>query len=351
MSSSIGTTDADGAYTVGGLAPVESFILVSPVDPVFLQSGEVRGIPVPRGGTVAQDVVLQPAGALDAFDELGQPAFGQMVVCRQPAVPVGGQFSPGCSDPGALVGGRPFGSTTHGLPAGDVNVALGRFTGLGVALSSVAPVTIVAGTAVACRFGFGSSPSSCGGGVDEVAPIVMCPSVPVFVLNETGAVVTATVDDDGVLSNVSAPVGTSVPGSNTVTLSASDAAGNVGSATCEYVVQYRFVGFSAPIRDGQVHRVQPGEVVRLAWRLTDAAGAPVTDAASFAGFTTAVHGCGPGRAIRMEGDGESVGFRSLNQGRYRYGWKVPRAARNSCVTATVTLADGTSHSVEFTVRG
>ncbi len=76
--------------------------------------------------------------------------------------------------------------------------------------------------------------------VDATPPVLTCPSTPpLFLLNQPGAVVTATVTDaaSGPASpTASAPADTTSPGSRTVSLSGSDVAGNVASIECPYTV-------------------------------------------------------------------------------------------------------------------
>jgi hypothetical protein len=73
------------------------------------------------------------------------------------------------------------------------------------------------------------------------------------------------------------PATTSSAGSFTVTCTATDNAGNVANASANYVVRYQFLGFLSPL-PGASYR--PGATIRVKFRLADASGTPIADAAA-----------------------------------------------------------------------
>ena len=115
--------------------------------------------------------------------------------------------------------------------------------------------------------------------VDKTLPAVACVKpTPVFLLNQSSAQVSATVSDatSGPVSpTASAPAVTSAVGTNSVSVTGSDIAGNMRTVSCSYIVAYGFGGFASPVADSSW---TIGQTVPVSFGLTDAAGTPIPDA-------------------------------------------------------------------------
>ncbi len=120
--------------------------------------------------------------------------------------------------------------------------------------------------------------------VDKTAPTVTCAATPTYVIGGAHATnVSATVTD-----GLSGPLETSVsadvtatdvatPGVKTKSLTGSDRAGNTTTAACPYVVSFAFLGFVEPIPQTSY---RAGSRIPVKFRLGDASGQPISDAAA-----------------------------------------------------------------------
>jgi hypothetical protein len=190
--------------------------------------------------------------------------------------------------------------------------------------------------------------------VDRKAPTVSCDSpAPSFLLNESPANVTGTAADGGsgpATQNLSQPADTSsVTSGKTVTLTASDAVGNEGSATCSYSVSYKFDGFYSPVDNNNVlNAAKAGQAIPLKWRLLDANNNPVTSLSSVKVTVTSLS-CTLGTtsdAVEEYAAGAS-GLQNLGNGYYQFNWKSPTNYANSCKTLNLDLGDGSPRTALF----
>ena len=112
-------------------------------------------------------------------------------------------------------------------------------------------------------------------------------------------------------------------------------------------VLYRFDGFLPPLRSGLNER-GAGALILAKWRLSDAAGTRVHDSGAVAGVATAVMTCGSVPSIWTE----TLAATSYDpsDGTYEFRWKTVKSMAGKCARLRVTLADGTSHSVDFSLR-
>jgi hypothetical protein len=190
--------------------------------------------------------------------------------------------------------------------------------------------------------------------VDRKAPTVSCDSpAPSFLLNESPANVTGTAADGGsgpASQNLSKSADTSsVGGGKTVTLTASDAVGNEGSASCSYSVGYKFEGFFAPVdNNGVLNSSKAGQAIPLKWRLLDANNNPVTSLSSVT-VTVASLGCALGTTVDAleEYAAGSSGLQNLGNGYYQFNWKSPSSYANSCKTLRLDLGEGSPRTALF----
>jgi Tol biopolymer transport system component len=107
------------------------------------------------------------------------------------------------------------------------------------------------------------------------------------------------------------------------------------------VVGYTFGGFRSPIDTGVQNNAVAGQTVPVIWRVTTAAGAPVTDPASFGKITSKGGPCGSesGDDIEVYAPGAS-GLQYLGDGVWQFNWKTDKAWKGQCRVLTLHLADG-----------
>jgi hypothetical protein len=192
-----------------------------------------------------------------------------------------------------------------------------------------------------------------GNKVDKKAPDVDCDTpAPTFTVNQSPANVTGTATDGGsgpASQNVSKPATTSSVGSKTVSLTADDAVGNTGSATCSYSVLYGFDGLFAPIDRPDTRNVsKAGQAIPLKWRLVDANGAPVTTLASVIVQVSSLS-CTLGTTDDLveEYAANASGLQNLGDGYYQFNWKSPTSYANSCKSLKLDLGEGTPRTVAY----
>jgi hypothetical protein len=113
----------------------------------------------------------------------------------------------------------------------------------------------------------------------ELSPSLSAPS-PITV-GQTGVTALPNASDttSGVLSSGCGTVDTSTPGVHTVTCTATDNAGNTGSANLSYVVEYRILGFFSPVPSS---KWKLGQSVPIKVALANGAGVRISDAAAAA---------------------------------------------------------------------
>lgn len=114
--------------------------------------------------------------------------------------------------------------------------------------------------------------------IDQTPPEVACGLTPAFLVKGSGGIVSAAVRD--ATSGPAASVAVAVTGADVATaglksklLVGFDNAGNSTSASCDYLVQYNFLGFLRPVRE----RFRPGAIIPVRFKLGDASGAAIPD--------------------------------------------------------------------------
>ena len=118
-------------------------------------------------------------------------------------------------------------------------------------------------------------------------------------------------------------------------------------------VQYTFAGFFAPVDNLPiVNSAKAAQAIPVKWRLSDFAGAGVSDPGNFLGLTSYVVGCGDWTGLASDAVPEvaagSSGLQYLGDGNWQFNWKTPKDYANQCRIARVTLKDGTFK--EFNVK-
>lgn len=191
--------------------------------------------------------------------------------------------------------------------------------------------------------------------VDKAAPVLICPTSPVFQLNAAGPVaVTATVSD--LLSGprtetANGSVDVAKLGSFTTEVTGYDNAGNSHTATCGYEVKATFTGWSSPINNpNYMNKMKAGQAVPFKWRLTDANGTGVTtlttnDVKIGVGGLNCV-GSAPVDGVEEYAAGSS-GLQNLGDGYYQVNWKSLSSYAGSCRTVTFDIKGASHHQANF----
>jgi hypothetical protein len=193
--------------------------------------------------------------------------------------------------------------------------------------------------------------------LDATKPTVTCATAPSLLLNQADATVAATVTDatsGPVQTQVSAAADTSSVGAKSADATGKDLAGNQVRASCAYRVGYGFEGFFAPVDNLDANGnpvlnvVKAGQAIPLKWRLTDAAGAPVTNL-SGAQITVADMSCSLGSTTDQleEVAAGASGLQNLGDGNYQLNWKSPSTYAGSCKRLRLDLGEGSYHTADF----
>jgi hypothetical protein len=113
--------------------------------------------------------------------------------------------------------------------------------------------------------------------------------------------------------------------------------------------QYTFDGFAAPVDNDKLNMAKAGQAIPLRWRLTDAAGAPVTTLTT-ATITVASLACdltGSADQVEEYAAGGS-GLQNLGNGYYQLNWKTPTSYAKSCKTLKLDLGEASGpHTAAF----
>jgi hypothetical protein len=201
------------------------------------------------------------------------------------------------------------------------------------------------------------TPRSAGFKIDQTPPTVTCTGTPAFRLNQAGAAVSATVTDGTskpAQSPVSANADTASVGTQSVTLTGTDTAGNQATAACSYLVTYAFAGFPQPVDnlDADGHPVlnvaKGGQAIPLTWRLTDDNGIPVTSLTS-AQITVVGISCSLDTTLDQleEVAAGGSGLQNLGNGNYQLNWKSPTSYASSCKRLRLDLSEGSTTSPTY----
>ena len=148
--------------------------------------------------------------------------------------------------------------------------------------------------------------------------------------------------------SVTVAVGTGTVGAQSVAVSASDLAGNTTTMSCAYAVQYDFRGFKFPVNGLAVNKAKAGRIIPIIWRIVDANGNGVTNAASFTSLTSVTIACpgGPADTIELYLP-FATGLVNLGGGFWTTSWKTPASYVGTCRRLQLNLADGTTRTAPF----
>ncbi|HSO29130.1 MAG TPA: choice-of-anchor Q domain-containing protein [Candidatus Sulfomarinibacteraceae bacterium] len=150
-------------------------------------------------------------------------------------------------------------------------------------------------------------------------------------IGQTGVVASPNATDatSGLASSSCGSVDTSSPGVQTVTCTATDNAGNVGSASLTYVVEYRILGFFAPV---PWSKWMVGQTVPVKVALGDGGGNRISDSEALA-LASACRVTFSATGAQTKGP-ECVKYDILKD-QFVYNWKL---GRNGTGTATITVS-------------
>lgn len=151
---------------------------------------------------------------------------------------------------------------------------------------------------------------------------------------------------DSVSENVIAELSASQLGSNEVCVRGTDAKNNITTPpTCStFMVTYQVEGFAAPLNNDLINSAKAGQVVPAKWRLTDANGLPIANAASFKGFYSYPIDCestehSPHDAVEEYAPGNS-GLQYKGNGEWQYNWKTPKTYWGACRAMYIEFDSG-----------
>lgn len=156
---------------------------------------------------------------------------------------------------------------------------------------------------------------------------------------------------DSVAEGVEASFAATQIGSNLICARGTDALGNTGDALCQtFLVAYHFEGFFSPIENDMLNTAKAGQAIPAKWRLTDANGVPIADAASFVALYSSQQLCEgglPTDAVEEDASGSS-GLQYNGDGYWQFNWKTPKEYANTCRSMFVLFnSEQTSPGVKF----
>jgi hypothetical protein len=153
---------------------------------------------------------------------------------------------------------------------------------------------------------------------------------------------------DAVTEDVTGTFTVTQTGDNEVCVRGTDAAGNVGDASCEtFTAQYTYTfdGFFSPIRMGQDNGANAPQTIPVKWRLTlTQDGSAVSDPASFVALKSYAVDCttlmGDSSTAVVEGGPGKSGLQYLGDGNWLFNWKTSKAYGGTCRMLFVLFSDG-----------
>jgi uncharacterized repeat protein (TIGR01451 family) len=193
---------------------------------------------------------------------------------------------------------------------------------------------------------------------DQTAPVISCPTdIEVFLplnTSDTSMAVTypaATATDNCSSSptiTYSHASGSVFPvGTTTVTVTATDAAGNHSECTFKVNVRYNFNGFFSPVANPPtLNAVNAGKAIPVKFDLSGDKGLNIFAAGNPFTVTLNCNTNDPGVDVSetVNAGGSSLSF---SGGQYIYVWKTSSSWAGTCRQLVITLNDGTVHTANF----
>ncbi len=199
-----------------------------------------------------------------------------------------------------------------------------------------------------------SEATTFSGNVDATAPTVVAPGA--IFTQGSSATIDWTASDTGsglaTAASGSITVDTSTIGTHTVTIPAGTARDNVGPESEEVVVTYSVVygfdGFFKPVDMGKMNVVnKAGSAIPLKFSLNGYQGMSVITSAKFRVLGAEESG---DLVEEIATAGQSGLSYDADADQYVYVWKTDKAWAGKSGVLTVTLNDGTTHTVEFSFK-
>jgi len=196
--------------------------------------------------------------------------------------------------------------------------------------------------------------------LDTMAPeiaITGCPAADAYLLLGQAASVNVSVSDalSGVASqshvNGTVALDTSTVGDRSLSVTASDVAGNTINQACAYRVRYNFIGFLSPISNQPTYNVaKAGQGVAMKFRLFDGNGGVISDLAAVTATQVKTAACpegAPGDPIADDTASKSgLHFDETDQ-QFVYVWNTPRSLTGKCANFVLGLNDTSMHLASF----
>jgi hypothetical protein len=188
--------------------------------------------------------------------------------------------------------------------------------------------------------------------VDKTKPTLSPAFSPnTVLLNGTAAATSGAADGmSGVYVEGCGALDTTIPGTQTVTCTATDNAGNTNSATATYVVTYQLDGFLAPVNDPPVVNTgKAGRTYPVKWQLRDGNNAYISSLAAVTSVSYKANACSafsgdPTDALETSTTGGTSLRYDVTSNQYVYNWATPG---QGCYTLFVMLKSGQVLSAYF----
>jgi hypothetical protein len=130
------------------------------------------------------------------------------------------------------------------------------------------------------------------------------------------------------------------------TLFYSTASGSIGSyrISTGSITRYTVQAFAAPVDNPPtINRARAGRAIPIKWRLTDQAGAPVSDPAVFSSVTSTTADCSTSAPVDdIETYAGGSGLQYVGDGWWQFNWATPSSYAGQCRIMRLRLAGGTS---------
>ncbi|MFD0724674.1 RCC1 domain-containing protein [Lysobacter brunescens] len=187
----------------------------------------------------------------------------------------------------------------------------------------------------------------------DLSPPTLAISRPDRVVLGSKPIASANASDlySGVASQSCSAMDTSTIGRKSVTCTATDRVGHVATASATYDVVYGFTASSAPLSNpAQLHTIEAPRSVVFDWRVHDAAGNAITNAAVVSTDAVEIACPAGGMPLMAAPGGETDTIENFGDGRYRRNWWINYTGKVRCLRLSVTLDDGQARSAIVRVQ-
>lgn len=145
---------------------------------------------------------------------------------------------------------------------------------------------------------------------------------------------------------------TTTPGGHTFSVTATDYAGNTGSASVTYGALYAFNGFLSPVDNAPtLNTAKAGQTIPLKWQLSDANGfvgdLSIINLTARGGIACSTVPTAGTDAIETYSTGATSLRYDSTANQYIFNWQTVKLWAGSCGKVTLTYGDGTTHDAYF----